>query len=155
MCAELFACSSLADNADGNPPRLFNCCWFKSKIIISQRAAFLHLTLLIILVCPFHKQGASKHTAQTNTSHKTSSCLLSHTLPACFHAQIETWEVSKQRPGPKWKLEQFFIYWHARQAHVAKEALGDGKQPTAAAGTQHIPHVCTEYSSPASRIGRQ
>jgi hypothetical protein len=53
-----------------------------------------------------------------------------------FLPQIETWDVSKQRPGPNWKLAQFLTYWHARQAHVAKQAGEEGKQPTVAGALQ-------------------
>lgn len=64
---------------------------------------------------------------------------MQHPLPCCLAClclllQIETWDVSKQRPGPNWKLAQFLTYWHARQAHVAKQAGEEGKQPTVAAG---------------------
>lgn len=61
--------------------------------------------------------------------------------------QIETWDVSKQRPGPNWKLAQFLTYWHARQAHVANQgAPEDGKQPSIAAG---MPLRCAVVCLPA------
>lgn len=42
--------------------------------------------------------------------------------------------MTKQRPGPLWKLGQFTTYWHARQEYVARTALQEAKQQTVAAG---------------------
>jgi hypothetical protein len=81
------------------------------------------------LCTPTQQQSAHFHGAALNV-HNT-CCLLALPLRV---PQIETWDVSRQRPGPNWRLAQFFTYWHARQAHVAQQAKGQGKQPTVAAG---------------------